>query len=142
MINHVLKISQKGFDVKEARDNQLLFNSDYPTLKVHKQGAGFVTCTIAQPKQTVVIKHDLNIIPMYFASSERIDSDYTVLSFGQLPYIIPILSVIYATIRPIPSKTNLTLEFDLADGLIPGDVRLRYYYYIFEDPIIDVKTYG
>lgn len=140
--NHVLKISKKGFDVKTAKDNQLLFNSDYPMLKIAKQGHGAVTCTVANPVQTVEIYHNLGYIPMYFVVAEVVDASYNLLPFTQLPYVLYLGLGQYVGIRALPDEAKITLEFDLVTGFIPGDKTLRYIYYVFEDPIIDIETYG
>ena len=142
--NHVLKISQKGLDVKTAPDNKLLFNSDYAQLKIHKQGQGILTCTIANPLQLIDIPHDLNIIPMYFAFAQRVDPSFTITAntpYEQLPFVGYVSGTSYIGQRALPDPAKLRIEFNLTSA-ITGDVSIRYYYYIFEDPIVDLETYG
>lgn len=139
--NHILKISKKGFDVDKVGDDKLLFNSDYPILKIAQQGHGSITCTVAEAQQIVDIPHDLGIIPMYFALAEVVDTSYNVLDFTQLSYTIYLGLGQYVGQRALMDEAKLTLDFNLVDGFIPGDITLRYYYFIFEDPVIDAEVY-
>lgn len=141
--NHVVKISKKGFDVKTAKDDELLFNSNYPMLKIHSQGAGALTCTVDEPIASIEIPHDLGIIPMYFVLAEVVDINYEIQpNFVQLPYIAYLGLGFSIAQRVFPNEANLRIEFDLVESFIFGDTTLRYMYYIFEDPIIDVEVYG
>jgi len=56
------KVSIKGIPVETAADHQLLFNSSWPLLKIHKQGSATITDTT---KDVVITTHDLGYEPMF-----------------------------------------------------------------------------
>lgn len=59
----VVKLAQPGFDVKTAGDANLIYNSNWPTLKIYKQGV----CTINDtPGEQTIVKHDLGITPFFW----------------------------------------------------------------------------
>jgi len=68
-----IKVSPKGFDVDTASDQQLLFTSAWPLLKIEKQGSFVVT---DKTKDVVIATHDLGYTPMFMVySSEGVNGD-------------------------------------------------------------------
>lgn len=82
-----IKVSRPGFDVFSARPNELSFNSQYKTLKVHTAGSGSLT----DSSRTVTIPHNLGYVPVFmvhntmdagFGSSLFSSSDYVLSPSG------------------------------------------------------------
>lgn len=64
----VLKLAQPGYDVKTAGDENLIYSSKWPTLKIYKSGS-YRTKTINTLNQ--IADHDLGFTPVfwYFANT-------------------------------------------------------------------------
>lgn len=62
MANYGIRVSQKGYDVQEASDSQLLFSSSWPLLKIEKQGS-FSTTDVTLP--STVYTHNLGYKPFF-----------------------------------------------------------------------------
>lgn len=64
----VIKLAQKGFDAKTAGDENLIYSSLWPLLKIYKQGS-YKTSNIGV--NNLVAEHDLGFIPFfwYFANT-------------------------------------------------------------------------
>lgn len=60
----VVKLAQQGFDVKVAGDEHLVYNSNWPLLKIHKQGS-WSTSDFTLGNNQVVATHDLGY-PAFF----------------------------------------------------------------------------
>jgi len=58
----VIKLAQPGYDVKTAGDENLIYNSNWPLLKIYKQGSYKIGDCAAS---AVIIEHDLGFIPFY-----------------------------------------------------------------------------
>lgn len=59
----VVKLAQPGYDVKTAGDENLIYSSLWPLLRIYKQGS----FTISDVTQNVTIaEHDLPFTPMYW----------------------------------------------------------------------------
>jgi hypothetical protein len=70
MGNLGIKVSRKGYDVKTCADQELVFSSSWPTLKIFDQGS----FTIADTTQDVTLKnHALGYYPLYLVFVDRID---------------------------------------------------------------------
>ena len=82
MAEDAIRVSRKGFDVFTCADNELLFSSDFPTLKIHMQGS----FTVGAGASTVV-DHGLGYEPVFWVFSDftngagKLTFDNT-LSFG------------------------------------------------------------
>ena len=81
MTNYGIKISKQGFDVKTAGENELIFKSDYPALKIQGQGTGSKTFTNNEGTQ-LLQEHDLGYIPF---TNIWVDtgSGYRMTPFGE-----------------------------------------------------------
>lgn len=64
----VIKLAQPGFDVSTAGDENLIYDSNWPLLKIYKQGSHKIGNATTD---SVVVEHDLGFIPMfwYFANT-------------------------------------------------------------------------
>lgn len=62
-MGNVIKLAQPGFDVKTAGDENLIYNSNWPLLKIYKEGS----YTVGDATQSVnIATHDLGFTPMYW----------------------------------------------------------------------------
>ena len=68
----VIKLAQPGYDVKTAGDENLIYNSNWPLLKIYKQGSYKIgDCAVS----AVIIEHDLGFTPFYiYFANMTIDS--------------------------------------------------------------------
>lgn len=127
------KISKPFADVKTAPDNDLIFNSDYPLFKIHKQGSGKIT-TDGFGLGTVEVLHDVGKVPMYFVLGEFTSDGFSLQTYlKQYPFAIYIGAGTYAYFIVKPHADKLEIRVD-----VPGmtNSTFKYIYYIFEDPII------
>jgi hypothetical protein len=68
------KASRRGYDVKTAKDHQLVFSADFPTLKITKQGSFSVPAAPSFTVPSTIIEHGLDITPAFFVF--RASTDY------------------------------------------------------------------
>lgn len=69
---HVVKLAQPGYDVKTCGDENLIYSSLWPLLKIYKQGP-FTIGDLS--KTTTVINHDLQYPAFFWAfSNQTIDT--------------------------------------------------------------------
>lgn len=66
MSDYGIKVSKPGYDVKTAAANNLVFSSEYSTLRVKQQGSGTVKHSTGR---TVTIAHNLGYVPMFLVHS-------------------------------------------------------------------------
>jgi hypothetical protein len=59
----VVKLAQPGFDVKTAGDENLIYNSNWPLLKIYKQGSAIIPDVT---QSYTVTTHDLKFTPFFF----------------------------------------------------------------------------
>lgn len=59
----VIKLAQKGYDVKTAGDENLIYSSEWPLLPIYKQGS-FTIGDVTQP--TNIITHNLGFVPLFW----------------------------------------------------------------------------
>ena len=78
-----IKISLPGKNVIDAEDNELLFNSAYPALKIHSQGSGTFTLTGYQTRgfNAVLTTHNLGYRPMFMVWFDVNDEGYRLVPF-------------------------------------------------------------
>lgn len=68
----VIKLAQKGYDVKTAGDENLIYSSEWPLLPIYKQGS-FMIGDVTQ--QTNIFTHNLGFVPMFwFFTNATIDA--------------------------------------------------------------------
>lgn len=122
----VIKLSQPGYDVKTAGDENLIYNSNWPLLKIYKQGS--VTIDNLLNVQTVAT-HDLAYPPLfwYFSNSTEAlwdTSSTTVTSEARSEFMGPLGN----DSRLGMDDHNLT--YINSQATAPTG-RLSLYYYIF-----------
>jgi len=130
MSKYLSKISKLGKDVKTCGYNDLIFTSEFPLLKIHKQGSGSITIKVTG--QTITIPHTTGITPMFIAFTEWYDinsfekaDNYRQFSFSEFQ------GVVYCFYNAWTDNNNLYLYYeDMGTNTL-----LKYYYFIFEDPI-------
>lgn len=137
---NIVKLAQPGYDVKTAGDENLIYSSQWPLLKIYKEGSATVTST-----ETVKITdHDLGYPAMYwfftnnalstYLGSAALTSEERSEFFGPAGDNIDINS---SQLRHVPSTTNPT-----------GQLKLYYYIFAldltqeFKAPIIKVGAIG
>lgn len=75
-----IKMSRENFNVLTAGDNELIFNSKYPALKIYSEGSGTYTFTNNQGNK-LLKQHNLGYNPFY-AIWVDIGSGYVLTSFN------------------------------------------------------------
>lgn len=66
MNTYGIKISKKGKDVNTSKYNDLVFSSEYKTLRVKSSGSGSIT----DGSRLVTIPHNLGYVPMFMVHAE------------------------------------------------------------------------
>lgn len=118
MTQNVIKFSQEGYEADKCADNQLLFSSLWPTLKIAHQGL----VTISNPQNDQVIKtHNLDYWPFFMI--DRSNDTYAESS-----------SVDWFNVKC--SKTELKWFGDASYSTDP----IKIYYYIFLHDLISRYT--
>lgn len=133
-----IKISKPGSDVNTCPDNELIFNSNYPLLKVHKRGYSKIV-TDGSDSIEVEIPHDVGLIPMYFVRGQMYDDASITVSDKLYQYPKSVYHGVGANsyFKVIPYRNKIVIRFDFV-GHTPsaGDV-FNFDYIIYEDPIVD-----
>ena len=132
MSNFGIKISQSGHDVKTAAKENLVFSSQYDTLKIAKSGSGTILVAhdayIFTPgKETVEVAHGLGYEPAFFvfvnnpawADSARL-APYAWRSIGSPTLTQPNYAV---------DTTKLYITFYNPDNV--NDITFEYRYHIY-----------
>jgi hypothetical protein len=130
---NAIKISKPGFDVANTTENNLIFSSDYPLLKIHKQGSGRIT-TDGDGAATFVIPHDVGKIPMYFVKGEVTTDGFSLQPFlRQYPFSTYLGLGVFAYHIVKPFVDRIEVRFDIM-GMVGQE--FKFIYQIFEDPVI------
>jgi len=86
MNDYGIKVSQSGYDVKVANKENLVFSSQYDTLKLFKSGNGSQEVpaadidTLTSGTATVTVAHDLGYKPVFMVFCTSIWRDDTKFS--------------------------------------------------------------
>ena len=141
MSNIGIKISQPGFDVKTAADNELEVKSSYPALKIHSTGSGSTTFTSNEGSITLTT-HGFIYKP-FFLIWVDIGSGYQLVSFSTT---VGDYNVTYlGTSNADDDDHNGTLELAaiiaytggfFGDETLPPNKTIDYAWVIFYDPIL------
>lgn len=121
--DHVIKLAQPGYDVKTAGDENLIYSSQWPLLKIYRQDS----FTIPNIRTTITVAaHDLAYPPVYwfFANTNIVSWDnLTISQDNRSEFFGPIgdgtLSI---------SSTNLIYT---ANNFPSAAGSAKLYYYIF-----------
>lgn len=86
-----MKVSQDGYDVSTATDDQLVFNSNYNMFKIVASGSVnlgivYTGTTVAAGTQSYTLTHNLGYAPVVMAYSTQPDANMLVTSLVALPY--------------------------------------------------------
>lgn len=121
----VVKLAQPGYDVKTAGDENLIYNSNWPLLKIYKQGS-FTTSQLSDPYTfETVVKHDLGYFPFFWCFAnlplETWNAPSSVTPVQRSEFMIPIQAggVVITKDRLLFGPDNIT----------HGSI--QFYYYIF-----------
>lgn len=112
--DYLMKISRKGYDVATCSDRQLVFSSEWPCLKIVKQGTFSVTGA------TTIYTHNLGYYPFFMIFINRADGGGTDAN-SRLSYI--------------PYSSAFEMSTTALECTIP--VTVDGYYYIFA---LDLET--
>jgi len=122
----VVKLAQSGIDVKTAGDENLVYNSNWPLLKIVKQGS------ITLPNQastTKIVDHNLGYVPAFwYISNETLDA--SVSNVGSFPTYDPNRAEFNGPVWTQPSADSTSLYSDTGTAS-PDRGPNTYYYYIF-----------
>lgn len=61
-----IRVSKPGYSVENANPTQLVYSSEYATLRVEIQGYG----TLTSPSRSITIPHDLGYVPMFSVTGD------------------------------------------------------------------------
>lgn len=75
----VVKLAQPGYDVKTAGDENLIYSSAWPLLKIYKQGS----VKFPAARLSELVKHDLGFIPFFWYFANTPIDTWGVTSTGQ-----------------------------------------------------------
>lgn len=126
----VVKLAQPGFDVKTAGDENLIYNSNWPLLKIVKEGS-FTIPDINQ--DTVIVNHDLGYVPLFWISTNT-----SMKTWGQASGVIvnePRSEINGNTGGVIRADANRLFYTSAAAPALSGSIKI--YYYVFA---LDVTT--
>jgi hypothetical protein len=132
-VGYSIKISEKGHDYTEG-DAHLVYNSDYPTLKVFASGSWSIFSN--EYGGTTQITHNLGYKPMYFVYGQTYDPwSYTINEYYLLYPIswyggLQTYNVFGAEIN----ENTLDIWAGLNGYGPPGSFTLTGFYIIFYDP--------
>lgn len=122
MSRMVVKLAQPGFDVKTAGDENLIYNSNWPLLKIYKTGS-FTSNNIGATLGiiTEITQHDLGYVPMFWIYSNQPIESWSLTQtaalgnrsdyIGQVNFVIPTMSRNRLTITSNVSSLNNYISF-------------------------------
>lgn len=120
----VVKLAQPGYDVHTASDENLIFSSEWPLLKIYKQGPFKLTADGFS--QNVLAEHNLGYVPMFMYFGNNIINnwlDNTTPEF--LTATIGERSEFNGPTQYIPQIDTKTLIFNPGSDF-KGPVQLQY----------------
>lgn len=112
------KVSRVNIDVNTASDDQLLFNSGWPTMKIAYQGSATIDSRVTQD----IVTHNFGYAPMFFIYRvSGTTSEFS--SYG---------SVFNGTVVGFFGSNSTSLRY-FDPGFGSGNV--TFYYYVFANPL-------
>ena len=131
-----IKISREGKPVETARDNELIFNSDYPSLKIQSQGSGTHTFTNHEGNKRLST-HNLGYRPFYAIWVDE-GSGYKLVSYGQQTGDFYVGFLGTATTTTLELVAYATYNGGMfGDPTLPANKTVDYSWVIFYDPVKD-----
>lgn len=136
MDEYVVKISKPGKDVEKAGDEDLQFNSEYPSLKIFSQGTGSHTFSNHEGYKSLTA-HNLGYKPFYAIWVDEGDG-YQLVSYGKQSgdFYIGFLGTATTTTLELVAYATYNGGF-FGDPTPPSDETVDYAWVIFYDPIKD-----
>jgi len=129
-MDYGLKVSQSGYDIASATDKQLVFSSEFNTLKVSSIGSGTANPDDVGSTVTVEISHGLGYVPAYTVFTEI----YNVPGNDNDFYLAPFTYAIGgdASIIAYATSTKLYIRFgaDLDGPSANNAVEYKYVIYL------------
>jgi len=137
-----IKISKPNSDVLSTTENNLIFNSTYPALKVQSSGSGSVTLTGNQGME-VLVEHNLGYKPFFLVWIDY-GSGYELVPLSYVDansYFIGYYGTTDTTQLELVAIVEYVGEIDMWDEdweypPAPGDKTVDYAWVIFYDPIL------
>lgn len=127
-----IKIAKEGYKYTNA-DNRLVFNSQYPLLKIKSSGSGTLTLSSGAGSKTVVT-HNLGYLPMFY-----VWINYCDISSGTEVEQLRMCSWseyaglgVSSSYDAYATTTTIELNVNTAKG---GSETLDYRYVVFYDPL-------
>ncbi len=119
----VVKLAQPGYDVKTVSDENVIYNSNWPLLKIYKQGS----FTLTNPSTIIneIIPLDLGYPPAFWFFSNNAITDYNENFLTNIDRRSEFLGPAFTHgIRPAVTETSLVVDAPIA-------VNEKLYYYVF-----------
>lgn len=139
---HVIKVAQPGYDVKTTGDENLIYSSEWPLLKIYKDSY-FKVSDVSQT--TVIADHDLGFVPVFWYFSNTALSAWS--NSGVLTQ--ESRSEFFGPDGPGTISVNSTsLKYNGGSGGATGSLPLHYYLFTldltkqYKAPIIKVGSVG
>lgn len=135
MAAKVVKLAQPGHDVQTAGDGDLIYNSNWPLLKIVGQG----TVKLGSGENDVLIPHNLGYAPMYWIFSNNLLNNWLT---GTTP-VITLRSEFNAQIGYTVASSEKNFEVT-TDASFVGPAQLYYYLFaldlntVYNAPIINL----
>lgn len=125
-MSRVLKISKPGFDVLTCADEDLVFSSEWDSLKASEIDTVTLTLTTGLTSGETAVAHGLSYTPAFFCLVQLGSGIWSPLPFSN---VFTDLASRVATVSARSNTTHLTLR---VTGLAAGaTVNLSIKYYIF-----------
>lgn len=130
MADYGLKVSRDGYSITTSTPEYLVFSSKYATVKIAKAGGGTATVP-SSSNVTTTIRHDLGFIPVAMLFFEPTPGS------GKWRFGGAYMDTDETRINPDIANTyvdNINMVFRF-DNNTASQKLVKYYYYIFSDPI-------
>lgn len=125
-MSKVIKLAQPGYNVNTAGDENLIYNSNWPLLKIYQQGS-FSSSDNATEHQ-LVTNHDLGYPPAFWFFSNQPATDWysdTGTQSARSEFNGPVQGL-------YPGVTDTKLVFDINPGFVIGTVKFEWYIFAID----------
>lgn len=122
----VVKLAQSGQSALEAGDQDLIFSSEWPLLKIYRQGSYQAN---GSPANDIISTHDLGFVPVFWIFSNNIMNNFlSAGSTGALPMQVTYRSEFNGPTKFRPSMDKKNFNFITDNTFTPP---VQFYYYIY-----------
>lgn len=134
-MDYGIKVSQPGYDVKTASPDQLVFSSQYRTLRVKQQGSGVITHSGGR---TITIPHNLGYVPYFLVHTtpDKVSGFLGDQNSYFIPPYVPFIGgachidreiITYADDTNLYIKLGADFGYNFAGtGIVDGDYAYQY----------------